>query len=212
MVTVLLLAVFLGTGAAVVLIIYLIDRVNRLEKMASISSSSEKDKRPSNADNTFLGLSGKGLWDAMCGKPPEGFNSNDLVALKPRYEHVLKKHVVEVFNQGRNHSQSGDISKKPSPTFEVKTLRGSIESWMPPQHVSTIYNVGYESVNANEEDLMRLATSLDESTGLIYSRADITMAQPFSSLLLAASAQEEILDDLESDPEIDQSEDEDIFN
>jgi hypothetical protein len=72
--------------------------------------------------------------------------------------------------------------------------------------------VGYESVNANEEDLMRLATSLDESTGLIYSRADITMAQPFSSLLLAASAQEEILDDLESDPEIDQSEDEDIFN
>ena len=35
MVTILLLAVLLGTAAAVILIIYLIDRVNRLEKIAS---------------------------------------------------------------------------------------------------------------------------------------------------------------------------------
>ena len=185
MVTILLLAVLLGTAAAVILIIYLIDRVNRLEKIASANGEKSDDKNlDSNADSGFLGLKGKALWDAMCGKPPEGFNSNDLVALKPRYEHVLKKHIESVFAEGLDHGQSGATAKKPKPTSVIGTLRGSVESWLPPQHISTIYNVAFESASASEEDLPRLRASLDESTEMLFSRSDITLKQPYSSLLL----------------------------
>ena len=84
MTTVLLLAVFFGTAAAIVLIIYLIDRVNMLEIMTMENRTSSPEasvKADPNADSVFLGLSGKILWDAMSGKTPEGFNDNDLVAL-----------------------------------------------------------------------------------------------------------------------------------
>ena len=179
------MAVLLGTAAAVILIIYLIDRVNRLEKIASANGEKADDKNlDSNADSGFLGLKGKALWDAMCGKPPEGFNSNDLVALKPRYEHVLKKHIESVFAEGLDHAKSGDTAKKPKPTSVISTLRGSVESWLPPQHISTIYNVAFESASASEDDLPRLRASLDESTEMLFSRSDLTLKQTYSSLLL----------------------------
>jgi len=207
MVTILLLAVLLGTAAAVILIIYLIDRVNRLEKITSANGEKSDDKNlDSNADSGFLGLKGKALWDAMCGKPPEGFNSNDLVALKPRYEHVLKKHIESVFAEGLDHGQSGATAKKPKPTSVIGTLRGSVESWLPPQHISTIYNVAFESASASEEDLPRLRASLDESTEMLFSRSDLTLKQPYSSLLLpmADNDTDELL--LEEDPIADSEE------
>ena len=206
MVTILLLAVLLGTAAAVILIIYLIDRDNRLEKIASANGEKSDEKNlDSNADSGFLGLKGKALWDAICGKPPEGFNSNDLVALKPRYEHVLKKHIESVFAEGLDHAQSGDTAKKPKPTSVISTLRGSVESWLPPQHISTIYNVAFESASASEDDLPRLRASLDESTEMLFSRSDLTLKQTYSSLLLpsADNDTEEVLleEGLETDNE-----------
>lgn len=191
MITALLLAVFLGTAAAVILIIYLIDRVNRLEKIASARDDrADSNSSDNDADSSFLGLNSKPLWDAMCGKAPEGFNSNDLVALKPRYEIVLKKHIESIFAMGVADGQAG-TTKKPKPTTVISTLRGSIESWLPPQHVSTIYNVAFESVNASTEDMPRLANSLDETGGLLYSRTDLTLKQPLSSVLLPRAEEEE---------------------
>ncbi len=190
MITALLLAVFLGTAAAVILIIYLIDRVNHLEKIASARNDKADSKSgDSNADSSFLGLSSKALWDAMCGKPPQGFNSNDLVALKPRYEHVLKKHIESIFAMGVADGQAG-TAKKPKPTTVISTLRGSIESWLPPQHVSTIYNVAFESVTASAEDMPRLADSLDESGSLLFSRTELTLKQALSSVLLPRAEEE----------------------
>jgi hypothetical protein len=209
MVTILLLAVLLGTAAAVILIIYLIDRVNRLEKITAANGDKSDDKKlETDADSSFLGLKGKALWDAMCGKPPEGFNSNDLVALKPRYEHVIKKHIESVFAEGLDHGQSGATSKKPKPTSVIGTLRGSVESWLPPQHISTIYNVAFESASATEDDLPRLRASLDESTEMLFSRTDLSLKQPYSSLLLpsAESDEETLLEEPEPEPEADDEE------
>jgi hypothetical protein len=190
MITALLLAVFLGTAAAVILIIYLIDRVNRLEKIA-IARDDKADSKSggSSGDSSFLGLNSKALWDAMCGKPPEGFNSNDLVALKPRYEHVLIKHIESIFAMGVADGQAG-TAKKPKATTVISTLRGSIESWLPPQHVSTIYNVAFESVTASTEDMPRLINSLDESGSLLFSRTDLTLKQSLSSVLLPQQEEE----------------------
>ena len=187
MTTVLLLAVFFGTAAAIVLIIYLIDRVNMLEKMTLDNRASTPEdtvKADPNADSVFLGLSGKILWDAMSGKTPEGFNDNDLVALKSRYEHVLTKHIELVFKEGVTDRQQGKASAKPKLPASIKTLRGTIDSWIPPQHASAIYKAGFESIDASDIDRTRIASYLDDSTELLFSRTDIALRQAFSEKLL----------------------------
>jgi len=188
--TVLLLAVFFGTAAAIVLIIYLIDRVNMLEKMTLESRPSapgDSVKPDSNADSVFLGLSGKILWDAMSGKTPEGFNDNDLVALKSRYEHVLTKHIELLFKEGSADRQQGKASAKPKLPTSIKTLRGTIDSWIPPQHASAIYKAGFESIGATDIDRTRIASYLDDSTELLFSRTDIALRQAFSEKLMPQS-------------------------
>jgi len=190
MTTVLLLAVFFGTAAAIVLIIYLIDRVNMLEIMTMENRTSSPEasvKADPNADSVFLGLSGKILWDAMSGKTPEGFNDNDLVALKSRYEHVLTKHIELLFKEGATDRQQGKALSKPKLPASIKTLRGTIDSWIPPQHASTIHKAGFESIDASDLDRTRIASYLDDSTGLLFARTDIALRQAFSEKMLPQS-------------------------
>ena len=165
MITSLLLAVLFGTAATVVLIIYLIDRINVLESKALISKDSGNKDEPKK-DNGFLGFEGKpcGMWWRRL---PEGFNEDDLVALKPRFGQVLQKHIDQIFSKGVEDFKEGVPAKNPKPTASIKMLRGEIQSWLPPQHVSTIYKVGYDSVNTEPENLDHLRTSLDESAVLM---------------------------------------------
>ena len=183
MITTLLLAVLFGTAATVVLIIYLIDRINILESKAFTSKESGSQEGPK-ADNGFLGFDGKGLWDVMSGKLPEGFNEDDVVALKPRFEQVLQKHIDQVFNKGVQDAKDGSPAKNPKPTTPIKMLRGEIQSWLPPQHVSTIYKVGYDSVNTEPENLDHLRSSLDESAETLFTRTDLQIKGSFSSRLM----------------------------
>ena len=183
MITSLLLAVLFGTAATVVLIIYLIDRINILESKALISKDPGNKDEPKK-DNGFLGFEGKALWDVMSGKLPEGFKEDDLVALKPRFEQVLQKHIDQTFAKGAEDFKEGVPANNPKPTASIKMLRGEIQSWLPPQHVSTIYKVGYDSVNTEPENLDHLRTSLDESAETLYARADLQIKQPFSARLM----------------------------
>ncbi len=187
MITTLLLAVLFGTAATVVLIIYLIDRINILESKALITKDT-LEKSGDKSDNGFLGFDGKGLWDVMSGKLPEGFNEDDLVALKPRFEQVLQKHIDQTFAKGVEDCKEGMPAKNPKPTAMIKMLRGEVQSWLPPQHVSTIYKVGYDSVHAEQENLDHLRSSLDESAETLYARTDLQIKQPFSDRLIQSSA------------------------
>jgi len=186
MITTLLLAVLFGTAATVVLIIYLIDRINILESKALINKDFSEKNEPK-ADNGFLGFEGKALWDVMSGKLPDGFNPDDLVALKPRFEQVLQKHIDQTFTKGAEDFKQGVPAKNPKPTATIKMLRGEIQSWLPPQHVSTIYKVGYDSVNAEPENLDHLRATLDESAETLFTRTDLQIKQSFSERLINKS-------------------------
>jgi len=186
MITTLLLSVLFGTAATVILMIYLIDRVNTLERATKAVAADSNSSRAED-DNGFMGLSGKALWDVMSGKIPEGFNPDDLIALKPRYEQVLQKHIEQSFAKGAKDSQEGSPADNPKPTATIKMLRGEVQSWLPPQHVANIYKLGYESVNTTEENLNHLRTSLDESTETLYTRTELDIKQPYSQRLLPQS-------------------------
>ena len=92
MTTILLLAVLFGSVVAIILMVYLIDRVKRLESLSIQANNASADVQAAPNDNGFLGLSGKVLWDAMSGQLPEGFQEGDLLALKSRFEFVLQNH------------------------------------------------------------------------------------------------------------------------
>lgn len=186
MITTLLLAVLFGTAATVVLIIYLIDRINILESKALIGKDVSENSE-AKADNGFLGFDGKALWDVMSGKLPDGFNEDDIVALKPRFEQVLQKHIDQTFTKGVEDFKEGVPAKNPKPTAMIKMLRGEIQSWLPPQHVSTIYKVGYDSVSAEPENLDHLRASLDESAETLFTRTDLQLKQSFSERLIQSS-------------------------
>ena len=65
MATVLLLAVLFGSMVAIILMVYLIDRVKRLEIISQLNSSAgPAEPAPQAVENGFLGLSGK-----YCGMP-----------------------------------------------------------------------------------------------------------------------------------------------
>ncbi len=193
MITALLLSVLLGTTATVVLIIYLIDRINRLEqasRLAQLNQPAAPSQLAVAQDNGFLGFQGKALWDVMCGKVPEGFNPDDLIALKPRYEQVIQKHIDTIFSQGKADAENGIPSKNPSPGIILPMLRGEVRSWLPPANVAVIYKIGYEFANAREDQLNYLATSLDETVGDLFARVEITLGTLFSTRLLTPNESE----------------------
>ena len=187
-------AIFLAILAIVVLgiivvLIYLLDKVNRLEGASAISAISEvvTGAPAVAADNGVNGLSGKALWDAVCGQGAgANLDADGLASLRKRYQAILHKHILTLVENGAKDSQAG-TSTNPTPELEIATLRAKVESWLPPQHVKAIYTAGYEAAS-NPEDIPRLAQSLDETCATLYARADIDLPPtPYSGLVFGAA-------------------------
>jgi hypothetical protein len=187
-------AIFLAILAIVVLgiivvLIYLLDKVNRLEGASALSAISEvvTGAPAGAADNGLNGLTGKALWDAVCGKGAgANLDADGLASLRKRYQPILHKHILAVVENGAKDAQAG-TSTNPTPDLEIATLRAKVESWLPPQHVKAIYTAGYEAAS-NPEDIPRLAQSLDETCATLYARAEIDLPPtPYSGLVFGAT-------------------------
>ena len=105
MTTILLITVLLGITAAVILMIYLIDKINQLEQytIENLQVDTSRIPEPSNAPlpssakNSLSGLAGKNLWDAR-GKAVSGVSQTDVEGARKRYEIVLHKHIEMILN------------------------------------------------------------------------------------------------------------------
>ena len=174
----------------VILTLYLIDKINHLAKMYE----APKPEMPSvpdfehdmPGDLLFSGLEGKKLWDAMNGKQVDGFDATLIEALRPHYEPILREHITATFKDGLE--EGGDESKVPSSMRKISTLRGHIQSWLPPQHLGSIYRSALEFAGsyANDPDpqvLLRLKQTVDSVVDMLYQRVGITNEVPFSEFL-----------------------------
>jgi hypothetical protein len=174
----------------VILTVYLIDKINHLAKMYE----APKPEMPSvpdfehdmPGDLLFSGLEGKKLWDAMNGKQVDGFDATLIEALRPHYEPILREHITATFKDGLE--EGGDESKVPSSMRKIATLRGHIQSWLPPQHLGSIYRSALEFAGsyANDPDpqvLLRLKQTVDSVVDMLYQRVGITNEVPFSEFL-----------------------------
>jgi len=176
----------------VILTLYLIDKINHLAKLYE----APKPETPSlpefeteiPSDLLFSGLEGKKLWDAMNGKQVEGFDATLIEALRPHYEPILREHITASFKDGVEDALSGTENHMPSSTRKISTVRGHIQSWLPPQHLGSVYRSALEFAgsycqNPDPEVLLRLKETVDSVVDMLYQRVGITNEVPFSEFL-----------------------------
>jgi hypothetical protein len=182
----------------VILTLYLIDKVNLLTQLYEAPKPElpplPEPEPPS--DILFAGLEGKKLWDAMNGKPIEGFDASLIDALRAHYEPILREHITLTFKDGLE-DVDGSESRVPSSERRVTTLRGHIQSWLPPQHLGGIYRAALEFAgsykrNPQSQVLERLKQTVDSVTTMLYQRANIPLEVPFSEFLFELGKEEDV--------------------
>ena len=182
----------------VILTLYLIDKVNHLTQLYE-TPKPEMPPLPEAeppSDILFAGLEGKKLWDAMNGKTVEGFDASLIDALRAHYEPILREHITLAFKDGLE-DVDGSESRVPSSERRVTTLRGHIQSWLPPQHLGGIYRAALEFAgsykkNPQPQVLERLKQTVDSVTGMLYQRANIPLEVPFSEFLFDLAKEDEV--------------------
>ena len=181
--TILLLLILIGLVGVLLVVFFTLEKVNHIE-------TGESAKKPRfNPTETFGGLSGRELWDAMLGVPLRGINPKEIAILKPRYEVVLQKHLEILFEEGQRDGREG-FSMPVRCERVVPTLRGDIESWIPHQFAMGIYKTGYSLITEPDEDHDRLREQLDEIGDEIFSATSLP-PHPLSKLLMPYKEEEE---------------------
>ena len=178
----------------VILTLYLIDKVNHLSRLYDKPAEAD-DKEPQfpdvdmapPGDLLFAGLEGKKLWDAMTGKQVDGFDETLIDSLRPHYEPILRDHIAATFQDGVEDAAEEGLA--PNSQRPITTPRGHVESWLPPQHLGSIYRAAIEYATVYRQDpdpavLHRLKETVDGVVDMLYQRVGITNEAPMADLLL----------------------------
>jgi hypothetical protein len=208
----LLLAVVVGTAAIVILMIYLISRVEKIETIALHGPQPKGSLAVLNADKPFLGLQGVDLWDLLSGNPPPGYATDDAMPWQPKYEHILYKHIETLFNRGIEDKKSGKTAEQPESPMEIKTLRENLMAFLPSTYASVLYESGFEIVTATGDDRLAIIDALDRTCETLFSKINLETQGLMSTRLAppapVAAANSEIAgletydEDDEEDPEL----------
>ena len=151
------IAVSLLLGVVVlILIIYLISRVNDLEAKAfsSQGTANPAEKKTENeSQKVFGGLSGRQLWDEWVSIANGGDDRYGIKGDRDRFLALLELHVRSVIKTGMEHGAAG-ANEQPSNPLKIKMLRGEFESYLPSSQASRLYELGRE-LGASEDAQQR---------------------------------------------------------
>ena len=153
------IAVSLLLGIVVlILIIYLISRVNDLEAKAFSSQGTEnpaEKKTENDSQKVFGGLSGRQLWDEWVSIANGGDDRYGVKGDRDRFLALLELHIRSVIKTGMEHGAAG-ANEQPSNPLKIKMLRGEFESYLPSSQASRLYELGREL--GASEDVQQRAT------------------------------------------------------
>lgn len=172
----------IGLLLILILIIYLIDRVNSIEQetrkvMSSITETSARPTTP------FMGLSAKKLWDVMTGRSDEGLDAEAIAELRGRYQTVLTKHVEGLYQDGYKDGFRG-AGGEPTNTRYISTAKGQVESWIPSAQANALYQCGLNAAQTPESDWGPIRAAMDEAGQLLWSKTQLEASGALSDWLM----------------------------
>ena len=140
-----------------ILIIYLISRVNELEARAfSNQTTAAKEKKTENEpQKVFAGLSGRELWDEWVSMANGGDDQYGIKGDRDRFLALLELHIRSLIKTGVEHGASG-TNEPPSNPLKIKMLRGEFESYLPSSQAGRLYTLGRE-LGASEDSAQKAA-------------------------------------------------------
>ena len=175
----------IGLLLILLLIVYLVDRVNTIEKETRRMALS-MDNAPHSLEiksAPFAGLSGKRLWDALTGRAPDSLGAEALAEVRERYDLVLHKHLEAIYKDGWRDGESG-TPLEPLNTRQIATATGQVESWLPMPQVKTIYQCGLEASQRPPALWDSLRADMDEAASILYTKAQLEVRQALSGWLM----------------------------
>jgi len=193
-------------GGAVIIVIYLSERISIFETLLGLNPKVTSDKLAEHVafgPNPFGDLSGENLWKAMSGEDidDENIEVGDVDSLRPRYELVITRHIEMMLEDGRFDARAGERTAV-KPLLRILMLRGSVESFMPFTEASRLYEIGQE-VESKPEKAEKLAAEVDEIVDDLFNKVQLERKNSFGRVLLpmtdhsGADEDDDDLDELE---------------
>jgi len=177
----------IGLLLVLILVIYLIDRVNSIESetrkvVSTLNESAAKLATPS------MGLSAKKLWDVMTGRSTEGLDPQAIDDLRSRYPIILSKHAEALYKDGFKDGILGSPPSDPKNTKDIVTAKGSVESWIPTAQANALYQCGLSASQTPEAEWGPIRASMDEAGQFLWSKAQLDATSPLSEWLMPSSS------------------------
>ncbi len=191
-------------AAVAIFVIYLSERITVFETLLGINPKVTGEKLAEHVNfgpNPFGELSGKDLWQAMCGDALENpdiiVDPADLDKKRPRYEFVLSKHLESLLEEGRFDARNGERSDAKA-VLRIQMLRGSVESYIPFADASRLYEIGQE-LESNPEKSEKLTAETSEIVDEIFAKVGMdvptTLIDSMLSMTHSISEDESTLND-----------------
>jgi hypothetical protein len=182
----------IGLLLVLILVVYLIDRVNSIESetrkvVSKLNENAAKVATPS------MGLSAKKLWDAMTGRSTEGLEPQALAELRSRYPVILSKHAEGLYKDGFKDGILGTPPSDPKNTKEIVMAKGTVESWMPTAQANALYQCGLSASQTPEAEWGPIRASMDEAGQFLWSKAQLDATSPLSEWLMPSSSGDSVL-------------------
>lgn len=177
----------IGLLLVLILVVYLIDRVNSIESetrkvVTKLNENAAKVATPS------MGLSAKKLWDAMTGRSTEGLEPQALAELRSRYPVILSKHAEGLYKDGFKDGILGTPPSDPKNTKEIAIAKGTVESWIPTAQANALYQCGLSASQTPEAEWGPIRASMDEAGQFLWSKAQLDATSPLSEWLMPSSS------------------------
>lgn len=191
-------------AAVAIFVIYLSERISVFETLLGINPKVTGEKLAEHVNfgpNPFGELSGKDLWQAMCGNQLENpaivIDPADLDKKRPRYEFVLSKHLESLLEEGRFDARNGERSEAKA-VLRIQMLRGSVESYIPFAEAARLYEIGQELETSPEKsEKLKKETSeiVDEIFAKVGMDVPTTLIDSILSMTYSISEDESTIDD-----------------
>ena len=187
MITVFLIAIFLCLVGVIIMVVYLVDRVRKIEMNTAAQAGAAGGTPVTANDQRFGSLAGEALWQAVtAADDADPANAQAVMELRLHFSPVLQRHIEELFEEGVLDGRQG-VRMPPPPKRTIKTASGKVLSWLPPEDGREIYEIGLERSSIPQLQHAQLGERLDRAAEKLFQAAGLTLPAAFSAYLLPSA-------------------------